>query len=1775
MQRMIRQFAAEYTSKTSSSQDSPQPTTDQSLPRPPSAVPPAVSPGVTAAASAHDQNPVLSKLLMADQDSPLDLTIKKPPADTREQDGVLDLSLKKGQNWTSPHVRSPPLSQATPTLRGESAELLTAKAQDLQSTSTLEQFMAKLCPHHQKQIVDALGFLQTEVKAVKASSCTSQASNPALVDISSTSVCSESCLDSPARTCIEPTLPLMSTPKGQLEVQEMASVDTGSSVSPEKIPETTVSLQTSGTGGPALDLRKTVSEGITALAGPIKSPIQRDITRPSDHVPLKIKIMKSGSLGDGKKLSCVLTTSVLPPAGKLEERQVNTDPLKRAESHSARLSSQVKRRHHSDHSNQARQRGAIGHTKGTPSKPCTEKRTPDAISHMSPRTARKTIRGSSCYRARESSVFIADPDLGHCDLVYIDKPITESLRRQRHRMLPRRNARKSTRGHLYVEEMWELKTVRTLASKSRPNANLGNYPIAPMPDLISLVTVTPKQAMAKPDGVPLVDIPIAEGCRETASQKTPSEQLAEMDIPGIADGAGEAAASEANPEVENSESDQSQCKDFTTPPPLPSQTQLNETEQVAVTDSEQARESVVSEERVAQTVDEPAGQDASGVEVLNKCVAEVMETEVGANPTGSHTTEETLCVSDEVQNGDLEPQQEAELPNPVVDHAQDENQEEKEQAQAEEAKTPEPSDSSERKDQSGNETQTVQELKEVEAVDMAEPESAAADMTTIKEEHTIDPLIHFSPEKSLEALLKELPPWRRKRHEKLQPKPVIFSETEKIIVGYVNGRPIKASDRCLRRRSEKSSPKPVKSHSKGNHGVSESSSAPGSSVDSVKSPSLKRAAKAHTKFSVQPIETKPETPSVAVSPVESVQSPAPKHPTRSGINVRRNIMGSKSLAEATQSAPDPLPTQDPEKKPAPETETLPAPVSAPPSTPAPVPDCLPTPVLVSESPPAPPFTPVPEQTDSPKTQEFKRPLRSAKSKKAGAAVSPPQSIAMTSSVSEGPTTSLPPTSTEPMPLLPTNPSPLPISAPPLPLSSTSTSIEPSESQQTPAPQAISERSVDAVEAVPDSEKQSNMGGDCRVPARQKLRSSGIAKEFEEAETPKAASEVPSLPEGPGAMSSEATTQSSPLRGKQTPVKDREASKRLKAADATPLQEDRIPAADSRISLNAERPGRMPLRSESSKAEGATSHSMTPGTPIPSSPPENRKSALRSQKLASPSSSTAPITPEKPREVLSPFRVKPEKITKLPPKSSPMSSQLPSSLPSCSGLPFFPPRLEPPAPTPPKFLEALNSEEHQHMISNLNTKFDKMQKGWFQMDKEGQPAPKHKNKADRQAAIWKSKRRVRKPRSSEHQRFSPVQMLFMKNFDLSSICRWFLQSTETKSLVIVKKVNTRLPSETQLCFHSSSCLPGTSQGVFPSLQAERLKKHLKKFAIASPVKSTPKSQKLIAKALEQEVPISKGKEKKELTTATRISTKPYTASAEIQAQASDAQKASVKAKIPASARILRKYNYIREKMQVQQTSKKVKDTPRESLKAANVKTSNSKPKLATVKGAKPCRTYSKKIKEPVLAKSVRGRPSLDQKPAGKESVVKTTSSRTVREPMKRDSESSQKLPQKSPKTPKSSVLAAVAKTDSHKKQVEDEKPGADRSPLVKPGAGAKEKLTKKASQSKVTESRVTVGEGAERPLDTPLPDVDATTPPVSSDQVLTRSQRKMEVMPTQSASPKSATKKAQEPTSGTPKSATKRAEGSAHTQKGNPKCAAKRGQEAPQTPAKRTRMSLTK
>uniref|UniRef100_A0A8C5DDM4 Ligand dependent nuclear receptor corepressor n=1 Tax=Gouania willdenowi TaxID=441366 RepID=A0A8C5DDM4_GOUWI len=117
MQRMIRQFAAEYTSKNTQD-DLPLPNgtmKDQSLPRALSLAP-ALRGGGTAAASA--QNPVLSKLLMTDQDGPLDLTVKKNQTDPEpsQQDGVLDLSTKKNHNAGSP--QTPPSFNPAPGVKG-------------------------------------------------------------------------------------------------------------------------------------------------------------------------------------------------------------------------------------------------------------------------------------------------------------------------------------------------------------------------------------------------------------------------------------------------------------------------------------------------------------------------------------------------------------------------------------------------------------------------------------------------------------------------------------------------------------------------------------------------------------------------------------------------------------------------------------------------------------------------------------------------------------------------------------------------------------------------------------------------------------------------------------------------------------------------------------------------------------------------------------------------------------------------------------------------------------------------------------------------------------------------------------------------------------------------------------------------------------------------------------------------------------------------------------------------------------------------------------------------------------------------------------------------------------------------------------------------------------------------------------------------------------------------------------------------------------------------
>nr|XP_021329575.1 ligand-dependent nuclear receptor corepressor-like protein isoform X3 [Danio rerio] len=89
--------------------------------------------------------------------------------------------------------------------------------------------------------------------------------------------------------------------------------------------------------------------------------------------------------------------------------------------------------------------------------------------------------------------------------------------------------------------------------------------------------------------------------------------------------------------------------------------------------------------------------------------------------------------------------------------------------------------------------------------------------------------------------------------------------------------------------------------------------------------------------------------------------------------------------------------------------------------------------------------------------------------------------------------------------------------------------------------------------------------------------------------------------------------------------------------------------------------------------------------------------------------------------------------------------------------------------------------------------------------------------------------------------SAIKMLFEKNYNMEKLCSWFMQSTETQSLAIVKKAIARNPKDV---FHYSLSRPNCKVNACPSPQAERLRKHVKKFA-----KIVPKSPSMHKKAQE--------------------------------------------------------------------------------------------------------------------------------------------------------------------------------------------------------------------------------------------------------------------------------------------------------------------------------------
>ncbi|CAJ1067628.1 proteoglycan 4 isoform X1 [Xyrichtys novacula] len=1761
LQRMIKQFAAEYTSKTSSSQDScsdSQPLSDQSRPTLPliSGATPSTSPAPTQTGPAHNQNPVLSKLLMADQDAPLDLTIKKPLAMPSDQDGVLDLSIKKNRHSNNLPVRSPCLSPATPMIKGESQDFHVTKAKDLQSTSTLEQFMAKLCPHHQRQIVDAIGFLQTEVKALASS-------NMQQDSISSSRIKGITC-STPKSSTVPPekSFPELlftneSTPK--TEVQDMSHA-IRSSCAMIKSPENMVSLKTSA-ASPALDLRSPGSGSNENLVAKKAYPGDAENNRHVDHAPLKMKIMTS-NVAAGKRLSCVLNSSLSSHSDTFEDREVNKNSTSRTETHSARLSSSIKRHSQSSDTQKARQRETLRHD--SPTKPYSVHVT---IPPDSPRTARKTVRTSdhqdSAYRS------VIDPDLGHCDIVFIDKPITECFKERQSTMVPRRNARKSTRGHIYCDEIWELKTVRTLAGR-------GNCP-NPMPELVTLVT--PKQILSKPEGVPPVDMPFAGACRETMIQQMSTEQSDQSVIPGTGDMV-EGGVSEVDTVVETSQTGQCQSKVQSVPPspnrslPTESQdkdlntnvqehvsadlgitTECEETFGQAEKDSEPepAGEICESEEQIAKTVTEPSENAAQRENESQLPSDELQSSEPILAQTSSPKPADQVEVETETEGSKLEKVQD-EQPQETQSEMQTLSDDLKaietsqitcsaEEPQTQEAENKKPEAVSAEQQQPEEPQTEPQEAVLAEAeMKMSEIVDSVTPLKT-KGDRDNDDTGYDVSSTPLDALLKKLPPWRRKRGAGTPPSKR-QRQTDTEVVGYVNGRPVSASDRSLRRRSSNSSTSPsstpVKSKSVSNKNSADptaGSTAEGSKLEEHLPETPTPEEMVETPPPIPPANKTTPTGSSRTSkfPPGSKQTNKQKksQKDRDSLESKRQLRSSShKQAESQELLPvsDAAPSTSSPKSAATRalsfTENLPAP---------PLPPSLSDTAPLAGSPPSPPLPPLLSDTT---------PL-------VRSSPSPPPPLPLPLPDSASVVRSSSPTSSPP---------PLSVTTPPVSSSPSAAAEQPE--QNTPQETTV-ESNIEKSQPLETTSEELQENNEENVQAEQRLRSDKAV--LDEKQAPSA--EESSLLENESPAKTEMQSQAMPLKSKRVHRKEIDAL--LLDQPYVAFLKERSASEDD----SSDKPTRMPLRSESSKV--GPSHQ-----PVTQTPVENKKLTLRSQRLSSPSTSSVTVA-AKQSEVASPVRKLPERGSKALVKSPPVSDV--AQMPHSSTTHVFPPRLEPPKQTN-KFLETLNGEENQQLITNLNVKYDKMQRGWVQLDKEGQPVIKYKNKADRQAAIWKSKRRAKKTKSLEHQKYSPVQMLFMKGFNLTSICRWFLESTETKSLVIVKKVNTRLPSETQLCFHSSSGASGTSQGVFPSLQAERLKKHLKKFAIASPVKSNPKSQKLIAKALEQEPVAVKGKEKREPVSTTQTVFKSHS-SAEARAQTGESQKSSGKAKNPASARILRKYSNIRGKMQVQQTSVRLKKASQtlktNSLKRLGTTKSTSKsilkPPLKVQKSALP---VSKQLK---AAKIEKKKALTDKKPTKhpvQEKVVKAQSSvKAPRETIKKELPKRCSLRLGSPKVPENNPAVETSKSKAEsKKQTEAEKVEVEKPTVNKMNASRTQ--TKESAPSSAAEIK-----GTEAAVEAPQQGV----VPGSADQVLTRSQRKMEaVVPasdsksqalkktksvkTPNASPKPV-RKTEEPAltrSGALREPTKRGRVASL-----PRSSATRKAEQLETPAKRTRTSLAK
>ncbi|XP_056350619.1 ligand-dependent corepressor isoform X3 [Oenanthe melanoleuca] len=1467
MQRMIRQFAAEYTSKNSSTQDSSQPnsTKNQSLLK--------ASLVASSPTAATAQNPVLSKLLMADQDSPLDLTVRKSQSEPSEQDGVLDLSTKK-----SPCAGSTSLSHSagcsSTSGNGEDAAETIAIDSNNQPKSPLEKFMVRLCTHHQKQFIRVLNDIYTEVQpdsdgqqlaeseSMEASTCGSGCSQRSTENQDKGATCTESKLPStldPGESGADGPLQVMGQAlKQPVELKSLDRAENSSptlrrdfcelpitrlrSASPKDSPtqgylstlnssslnfhHATKSLegqQAAGheqeTGIRKCEDNKEQLAGKTLMEGYISVKVA-NVNGSEDSLDSCLGSQK-GSFRALPEESWDPGFAVTPPRRADKENTLQCSS--KASLHQDLDAKEQDVRPKQENHLHAMAKGKAGcqlHAadKGVLDKPKEGWLPTSAVpaAHRTPgghpRAKAASLR-SSRKSKKASGLRINDYD-NQCDVVYISQPITECHFEPQRLVSPRRTARKSTRGYYFNGECCELPTVRTLVKSSRPEERASSPALR-----------TDTLAAAKP---PLVlSVEGSAGAGREGEKRVSLRLLAKV-------------APASREMKERAELGSMQLRD----------TRALRSREDAVAMpffSLSAPPSPQKEDSLASSP--PPGSPPAEGEGMTVGGAVTWEagSSLGSSGDGSSSRQAADISAFSVSKAHGE---EDGCPGSDIQTIPDlpASPEPKSSSQPSTATdtTPPPCDSASDPAQlpdSGDAELCGQCLAEPSprSPGSQTPDEPSATMdgeSPLEPPATMDGESPLEPPATVDGGSPLEPPVTTDGESPLEPPATVDGESPLEPPATVDGESPLEPPVTMDGESPLEPPATVDG---------ESPLEPPATVDGE-----------------SPLE--PPATTDGESPLEP---PA----TLQCEDVNKSV-GAKPEAKSSVVVGDsPLEQEDA--------------------------------VLVS--------------TPLPKILEVE---------------------AMQNNSTEG---DKEPTEGE---------------MPPDAKSSDSVSSKDSldkKRKKGRRPLVASDRCLRSQQSQPPAEgsaEDSGSSSSVQLPCLQiKLSKSPGAKRFKrEVQLDEAASmHVPNdcfpdmllkTSEGPGiGQAPESITEQQP--GEENGVTTRQTYKSILAKETAAEGENSF-KDDSSANSSQSQPGEM--LEIGIQADSEKNILLPPEASVPANDAE--------QEDVKPVNASAKERSDSARDLGKPVNY--ELVTNLPvcPSSRGGSKHLPAKTAKHKkvALQFYNLR-HAPAPvdsakksTPgkesmqaipklrdehssgkddcatledtdmadskPKFMEWCAEEENQELIAEFNTQYMKIQKGWIQLEKEVQPAPKVKNKADKLKEIWKSKKRTRKSRGSlEVQKLSPVQMLFMKAFKLSDICQWFLETTETRSLVIVKKLNTRLPGEIPPM--KVPMQKYSSSGLYPSsLQAERLKKHLKKFAATTPARNNLKNQKLWAKIREN----ADKAEAEEASTPNQTS--PTDASTKELSEDKTIQPA-LSLPTQASTRILRKYSNLRGKLRAQQ------------------------------------------------------------------------------------------------------------------------------------------------------------------------------------------------------------------------------------------------------------------